>query len=85
MDINWKMKGRKILKKLSKTDLYRYHTVYQLPKEYKYIYFWDWGGDKHFGICIILWYYGLCIAFLDLNNCEFYYPQELTYWKYVIR
>lgn len=85
MDINWKMKGRKILKKLSKTNLYRYHTVYQLPKEHKYIYFWDWSGDKHFGLYNSFRFYIPYRTFFDLNNHKIYYPQELTYWKYVIR
>lgn len=85
MGINWKMKGRKILKKLSKTDLYRYHTVYQLPKRRKYIYFWDWAGDKHFGLYSTFHWYIPYRIFFDLDKFKVYYPQELTYWKYVIR
>lgn len=85
MDINWKMKGKKILKKLSKTNLYRYHTVYQLPKIRKYIYFWDWEGNKHFGLYYTYRYYLTYRVFFDLNEYKIYCPQELIYWKYVIR
>lgn len=85
MDINWKMKGRKILKKLSKTDLYRYHTVYQLPK-YKYICFWDWEGNKHFGYPISFRWYGSVIRiFSDDTASRWYAVDEIVYWKYVIR